>query len=315
MKNKANIAINLFTAMVLLAALAQTSFAKDEDTAKSSIPSPPNVVVTIKPIHSMVSAVMGDLATPTLLLDKSKSAHDYTLKPSDMKKIQAANVIFFVSMDLEHFLVNTIPSLKKGTVTVELAASKGVSRRPVSSAEPDGHEHSAYDPHVWLSPENAIAMIKQISKVLSALDSKNRGIYEVNANNYIKKISEASEKITLSLSPYKNVPFVTFHDAYGYFVKQYGLNQASAVSINPEIQLSAERISGLNYVIKNRHVYCVFADPEFPQDSVKKLLNNPDRVKIGMLDAIGIEEKPGESAYIAIMQNISKNLLSCFQDE
>lgn len=305
-----NIMRNYFTAIILLVLLPICAFSAEDKPEATSKNSPPVVIATIKPIHSLVAAVMGELATPELLIDGNNSEHDYSLKPSDAKKLQNADIIFFTSMDLENFLVNTISSLNDGTVAVELAASEGVTRQ-----EPDDwyneHNHTSYDPHIWLNPENAIAMVKQIKKILSLQDPKNRGIYEMNAKKYIVKISSASEKITLKLSPYKNIPFIVFHDAYGYFVKSYGLNQTAAISLNPETALSAEKIKDINSTIKNKHVYCVFADQAFGVDSAKKILNNPERIKISTLDPIGNEVPKGENAYISILDGVANNLLSC----
>lgn len=316
MKNYINIMRNCVTAIVLLVLFAVNAFSAEKKPDAAAKNSPPSVVVTIKPIHSLVAAVMGELGKPELLVEGKASEHDYTLKPSDMKRMQSADIIFFTSMDLETFLINAIPALHDGTLAVELAASDGVVRQQVreSDMEVTEHAHGLYDPHIWLSPENAIAMVKQIKKILSLKDKKNRGIYEINAKNYINKISKASEKITLKLSPYKNVPFIVFHDAYGYFVQSYGLNQTAAVSVNPESPLGAEKISEINGVIKRKHVYCVFADPAFGEESVRKILNNPDRVKIATIDPIGNSLEKGENAYLTIMDGVADNMLSCFGD-
>ncbi len=305
----------IFNIIILLVMSPFAAFSEEEKPDAEKKSSPPAVVATIKPIHSLVSAVMGEIGKPELLIEGQVSEHDYTFKPSDMKKVQSADVVFFTSMDLETFLVQAIPSLNKGTLAVELAASDGVTRQAPLDSEFDGHEHGSYDPHIWLSPENAIAMVKQIKKILAMKDPKNRGIYEMNAKKYISKISASSEKITLKLSPFKNVPFISFHDAYGYFVKSYGLNQVAAVSLNPESALGAEKISDINAVIKRKHVYCVFADHSYNEDSVKKILNNPDRVKLATLDPLGGGLEKGEGAYIAILDGIANNLLSCFTDE
>lgn len=307
--------INLLTAIILLVLLPINAFSAEEkpENTKSS---PPAVVVTIKPLYSLVAAVMGEVGKPELLIDGRNSEHDYSLKPSDTKKIQNADILFFNSLDMETFLIKTIPLLSDKTLAVELAASDGIKRNQPHDSDLgiDENNHSIYDPHIWLSPENAIAMVKQIKKILSLKDKKNRGIYEMNAKNYINKISKASEKITLKLSPYKNVPFIVFHDAYGYFVKFFGVNQTAAVSLNPETTLSAEKISDINGVIRRKHVYCVFADPAFDTNSMKKILNNPDRVKIGVLDPIGTTIEKSESTYLAIIEGIADNLLSCFND-
>ncbi len=311
---------NCFIASILLAlplaALPFNAFCAETKPAATAQNSPPVVVVTIKPIHSLVAAVMGELGKPELLINGKLSEHDYSFKPSDMKKLQSADIIFFTSLDLETFLIHAMPSLQDRTIAVELAASEGVTRQPVhdSDLEVDDANHGLYDPHIWLSPENAIAMVKQIKKILSLRDKKNRGIYEMNAKKYINKISKTSEKITLKLSPYKNIPFIVFHDAFGYFVKAYGLNQNAAISLTPESPLGAEKISDINALIKRKHIYCVFADPAFGVESFRKIINNPDRVKFGVLDPLGNNLENDENAYLAILDGVADNLLSCLAD-
>lgn len=312
----ANIMRNCFIAIILLVLFPVSAFSADDEDKPESAPaknSPPVVIATIKPIHSLVASVMGELAQPELLVDGKNSEHDYALKPSDMKKMQKADVIFFTSLDLETFLVNAIPSLNDGTVAVELAASQGVKRQQVGDSAGE-HDKDSYDPHVWLSPENSIAMVKQIAKILALKDKKNRGIYDMNAKKTISKIASASEKITLKLSPYKNVPFITFHDAFGYFVKTYGLNQVMALSLNPETALGAEKISDVNSLVKRKRILCVFSDPAFGDASVKKILNKPEGVKISPLDPAGINIPKGENAYLTILDGVANNMLSCLGD-
>jgi len=158
----------LFAVIILLCLFPVGAFSEEKKSETQVKNSPPVVIATIKPIHSLVAAVMGELGRPELLIDGKNSEHDYKPKPEDIRKLQAADVIFFDSLDLETFLIGAISSLHDGTVAVELAASDGVLRQqpPNSDLEADDHSHVLYDPHVWLSPINAIAMVKQIKKIL-----------------------------------------------------------------------------------------------------------------------------------------------------
>jgi zinc transport system substrate-binding protein len=268
----------------------------------------------VRPIHSLVAAVMGELGAPGLLIDGSASGYGFKPQPDDIKKMRDADIIFFNSLDMESFIAGAIPSLRAGAVTVELAASEGVVRQELLDSDVEFQRRAVYDPHVWLSPVNAIAMVKQIAKLLAIKDPKNRGVYEVNARKYINKISKTSEKITLELSPHKNAPFIAFRNAYGYFVKNYGLNQVAAVAVNPGANLSAENIGDINSAIRRKHIECVFADQAFDVEAVKKILKNPEKVRIVTLDPFGNGIEKGEGAYLAILEGLASNMLSCFGD-
>ena len=88
------------------------------------------VVATIKPLHSLVSAVMGDAGEPFLLVENAVSSHSFTIRPSDARKLESADVVFMIAHEVETSLVEPIQSLASEAVVVELALVDGLTRRP-----------------------------------------------------------------------------------------------------------------------------------------------------------------------------------------
>jgi zinc transport system substrate-binding protein len=105
------------------------------------------VVVTIKPIHSLVAAVMQGIegvGLPKLLVDGSQSPHDFQLRPEQMSAIQQADLIFYIDDSYETFLKNAFETLPENTHTIALARDKNISLLPLRNGgvwEKDEHHH------------------------------------------------------------------------------------------------------------------------------------------------------------------------------
>lgn len=103
------------------------------------------VVASIKPIHSLVSAVMGESGTPELIIDGVASPHSYALKPSQAQALQSADVVFWVGPDLEQFLVKSLKTAGQNARSVALINSDGLTLRPYRG--PHNHDQGHHEDH------------------------------------------------------------------------------------------------------------------------------------------------------------------------
>ena len=118
-----------------------------------------NVAVTVKPVHSLVAGVMQGVAEPVLVMGTSASPHHYTLRPSERRALAHASLIFWVGPELESFMPRILGSLDASSRNVALIEAKGLLRLPARTAHHHAAAHSQIDPHIWLSPQNAHAMV------------------------------------------------------------------------------------------------------------------------------------------------------------
>ena len=86
------------------------------------------VVTSIKPIHSLVSAVMAGGGEPSLLVKGAGSRHTYSLRPSQAKQLQEADLVFWMGHDLEAFLENSIESIATNAKSVPLMEAHGLTK-------------------------------------------------------------------------------------------------------------------------------------------------------------------------------------------
>ena len=105
------------------------------------------VVASIKPVHSLVASVMQGVSQPSLLVKGAGSPHTYSLKPSQAKELQAADIVFWMSHDLEAFLENSIESIAKNAKAVSLMDSHGLMKLNFREGGAfDAHDHG-HDDH------------------------------------------------------------------------------------------------------------------------------------------------------------------------
>ena len=106
------------------------------------------VITSIKPVHSLVSAVMGDVASPKLIMEAGESPHTYSLKPSQARDLQNANIVFWMGNDIETFLEKPIKTVAKNATSVRLTETHGLKKLKFREGGTfDDHGHEDHDDH------------------------------------------------------------------------------------------------------------------------------------------------------------------------
>ncbi len=108
------------------------------------------------------------------------------------------------------------------------------------------------------------------------------------------------------------MPYLVFHDAYGYFEARYGLNQVGAFAVNPEIRPGARHLLALRRRIREAGVACVFIEPQFSPALVEAVTGGT-AVRVAALDPLGAGLAPGPEAYFRIMRALADNLAACLK--
>jgi len=269
------------------------------------------VVATIKPLHSLVAGVMGKAGKPTLLLNGATSPHSYSLRPSDMRKLEDADVVFYISPELEIFLQRAIKNLPKETTVAALVKTEGLETLEVEE-EHDAHHHAGTDPHIWMNPQNAILMVSKISDILAQADPQNSFMYKENAENLAKKLLDIDNELREKTAELKNLPYIVFHDGYRYFEKHYGLINSGVVTIAPDKQPSAKKLRELREEITKGNIICLFSEPQHPS-SLLKTITEGTNINTAELDPLGADLIAGEEMYFALMNKFADNLEKCLK--
>ncbi|AVC50568.1 zinc transport system substrate-binding protein [Rhizobium leguminosarum] len=286
----------------------------------------PVVVTSIKPIHSLVSAIMQGVGEPKLIVDGAASPHTYNLKPSNARALQDARVIFWVGPGLEAFLEKPLQALGRDASIAELDNAPGLVKLPFREggafephddapehehdhAEAD-HDHDAFDTHLWLDPMNAKAMAAMITTTLVAADPANALTYQGNAKALNDRLDALDAEIKGIVAPVKGKPFIVFHDAYQYFEHRYGIRVAGSITVSPETIPGAERVSEIRHKVGELGATCVFAEPQFEPRLVNVVIEGT-RAKSGVLDPEAATLKAGPDLYFTLMRGIADSMKDC----
>jgi len=271
---------------------------------------PPQVVVSIAPIHAITSAVMRGIASPKLLIEARTSPHDFHLRPSQLIALQSADLFIWVSPILEQGLakVSARSSMQEKSLTLlEQAVIKKLKAREAGIWEDEKNHHNAQvDPHIWLSPSNAIEIARIITKRLSDIDSINIVHYRENLASFEQKVTMLEQVINTEFN-LKGMPsYLVLHDAFQYFEKYFKLPAAGAVSIDPEHSPGVRRIQTLRNYIREHDIGCIFREPQL-SDRMLNSISQGLEIQTGILDPIGNE---GDS-YTQLIQSLSQQLRNC----
>jgi zinc transport system substrate-binding protein len=176
------------------------------------------------------------------------------------------------------------------------------------------HAHGDYDLHLWLDPENARSMVREIEAALAAADPDNAARYAQNADALNVRLDELVAEVTETVSDVSDRPFVVFHDAYHYFENRFGLQAAGTITVSPEIAPGAQRVGEIQARVGELGATCVFAEPQFEPRIVEVVTEGTD-ARSGVLDPLGADLSDGPDLYFQLIQGLAASLTGCLADE
>jgi len=174
----------------------------------------------------------------------------------------------------------------------------------------DDHGHGEFDPHVWLDPVNAKAIVHEIEEALVKADPEHASTYEANAHKMMEKLDTLAAELREELEPVHEKGFIVFHDAYQYFEQRFDLAAIGSITVSPEVMPGAERVSELRERILELNATCVFSEPQFEPKLVKTLVEGTG-ARTGVLDPLGATLAKGPDLYFQLIRNMASSMKRC----
>ncbi|WP_171021988.1 zinc ABC transporter substrate-binding protein [Cohaesibacter sp. CAU 1516] len=181
----------------------------------------------------------------------------------------------------------------------------------------DAHDHdhdeaSVMDNHIWLSPDNGLAMAAAITKALSEADPDNAQIYAANSKALTAEIKAASEEAKSLLADHKTAPFMVFHDAYQYFEAAFDVSAIGSITLTPGVNPGAARIKEIKEKLDHLGVACLMSEPQF-SSRITTILVEGTKTRQGLLDPIGKELTEGPTLYPELIRYNARQLAGCLK--
>jgi zinc transport system substrate-binding protein len=174
----------------------------------------------------------------------------------------------------------------------------------------DNHAHGEIDPHVWLDPVNAIALVHEIEEALVKADPAHAAVYEENARKLRSQLNSLVSELRDQLEPVQDKGFIVFHDAYHYFEQRFDVSAVGSITVSPEVLPGAQRISELREKIMSLSATCIFSEPQFEPKLVKSLVEGSG-AKTGVLDPLGASIASGPDMYFQLLRNMASSIKTC----
>ncbi len=260
------------------------------------------VVVSIKPIHSLVAGLMEDIAQPQLLYRSSRTPYDS--EQTDIHIDEDADLVIWVGAELEQSLQEQIENLPQSVTVLELLSSDRIKVLP--SRQNFDHR----DPFFWVDGRNMLILLDDLTRELIKLDPMRAHIYTRNRLNMIKPLKRIDKEYEYGYRGLKAGLGVMYFDTLQYFEQAYALESLGFVAASPRSPLQAKNLLKVRQLISQKQVDCLFVDKSMPVENLQ-LLGLSDDINIGELDVFGAQFNAGPDLYIKLMDFNTDVIKNC----
>ncbi len=266
------------------------------------------VLATIRPLALLAQDVAGEAADVDVLLAGDASPHHYSLRISDMQKIEDADLLVWLGPEFERFLAGVIAPGANGRL-LTLSELPGLSWPEPTEASPHrGHEHPRRDLHLWLSPANGATILQAVAARLTQLRPELGQTFADNAAAAQARLDAASKAVKDDLAPVAHHGFGVGHDAFSHFANYFNLKQLAAVSALPDQSLSARHLSETARKLKSAR--CLIVEAGEPASSSARL----ERLfKIPVVAADPLALNPDIDSYPALITDLGRSFVECLR--
>jgi zinc transport system substrate-binding protein len=278
------------------------------------------VLTSIKPLQLIAAAVQDGVAIPEVLLPPGASPHNYALRPSDVRKVQSVDLLYWIGPDMEGFLPRVLNGRTLPSVAVQDLPGMKLRRFAEDShshaEEADEHDHDhrpgSLDAHLWLSPINARVIATKMAADLSAADPDNAARYQSNLKAFDERLDALDLRLKKRLAGIEGKPYFVFHEAFDYFEDAYGLKHTGVFSVAAEVQPGAQHVAAMRARLQEVGKTCVFSEPPLRPRLAETLVAGLP-VKLAELDALGGYTPATAQGYEQVLEKLGNDLAGCLE--
>ncbi|WP_212629486.1 zinc ABC transporter substrate-binding protein ZnuA [Pseudomonas sp. KB-10] len=289
------------------------------------------VLTSIKPLQLIAAAVQDGVGEPEVLLPPGASPHHYALRPSDVRRVREADLLYWIGPDMEAFLPRVLSSRDKPQVAVQELPGmtlrhfgdshdehdhheEGHDHQHAHAADGLGHDHDhrpgSLDAHLWLAADNAKVIAARMAADLTKLDAANAARYAANLQAFEARLDALDGRIRPQLAALQGKPYFVFHEAFDYFEAAYGLKHAGVFSVLTEVQPGARHVAAMRERLQQTGPSCVFSEPPL-RPRLAETLTAGLPVQLAELDALGGTLPVNASGYEQLLENLAAGLNEC----
>ncbi len=263
------------------------------------------VLASFYPLYEFTKEIGKDKIDVSVLVSPGVEPHDWEPTIKDIQKMQKADLIVINGLGFEQW-VNDVNVINQQVKILD--TSFGITPIRIDHDSLEGDEHGDekddmnFDPHIWLNPKTIKIQIINIASTLKEMDPENSEYYTENAKQYLEKIDSADNKIREELAQCPKKDFIAFHDAFGYFAKEYSLNQHTVVdSLDPFGDPSPRNIENVINLAQDLDIGIIFTE-EFVNPKMSQVIADELGGRVLVLSPLEIEEE-GKTFLQRLLEN------------
>ncbi|MBW5290636.1 MAG: Zinc ABC transporter, periplasmic-binding protein ZnuA [Candidatus Ruthia sp. Asou_11_S2] len=289
----------------------------------------PNIVVSIKPIHSIVSSLTQGITEPKLLLKTNQSAHHTHLKPSQLSLLSHADLAIFIHPTFEGGLKKVLANLDANKKLIignvknihlihneEHEKGEKHEEHEEHNKEHDEHEHDEHQEkvnyHLWLDVNNMQIFAKTLIKTLIKIDPDNQSNYTTNLDKLNKNLDKLKQDINQKLSVYKPKVLSSYSNTFDYFTNANQLKKSINITSYHDERLSIFKMLEAKKIMKNTQTKCLLTTIEVSKKRINSLTEGLN-INSASIDIIGFNIQQGSSHYFKLMHNITNKIVQCLR--
>lgn len=253
------------------------------------------VLVSTHPMALLIKSAWPELTIETLM-QPNQSPHDFALRPSHRQSIARSQHLIWLGQEMEPYLSKVIgshPSSLDLSILFEEAHDEHMHA--------DEHHHGEHDPHIWLNPEAIPAILAKVQSQLAIKEP----------TEFLTAFEQWQNKAKAQLSG-QSRGFVSFHDAFHYWVNYFHLNQVAVMAIHPEQPIGTRHLVQVKQLLEQGNVACLFIEPQFKASIVEKLQRGTN-VPIMNIDPIGSQFSVNEGKFLQFYDELVQKFSACLK--
>jgi zinc transport system substrate-binding protein len=249
------------------------------------------VAASILPLADFAREVGGQRVSVEVLVPPGASPHTYEPTPAQLVLLSRANVLVLNGIGLEFWADKVIAAAHNPRLIVVRTAA-GLPILAGDADEPGGN------PHVWLSPQDAIHQVEAIRDGLIRADSAGAAVYRANADRFAARLRALDAEIRDTVATFRTRAFIAFHPAWAYFARDYGLREAAVIEASPGREPSPAEVAGVIQTARAIGARAIFAEPQYPTKAAQVIAEETG-ARVLLLDSLG---RPPTYGYLETMR-------------
>lgn len=249
--------------------------------------SPVHIVATTTDIQALIKVVCGDKVDVESLAAPTQDPHSLELKPGQIARLRSASLIVRIGLDHEPWLARA--QFNAPVLNLSENVRLLQTETPRLRVERQSHVHAFGNPHYWLDPENAKAMVISLSQALGKVLPAEKTYFDANRDTFIKQVDERMVLWKKALAPYAGTRMVVVHDTWTYFADRFNLSIVAAAEATPGVPPSPAELAKLYSRMREAKVRLVVADPNSNNSLVRQMAELGNAKIVSLVPSVGAD--------------------------